>query len=47
MLYIEFPWYAIFYGSMLLPLVEQELSERERIPSETEQIPPETAVRTE
>jgi probable O-glycosylation ligase (exosortase A-associated) len=34
MLYIEFPWYAIFYGSMLLPLVEQELQKRERIPSE-------------
>ena len=34
MLYIEFPWYAIFYGSMLLPLAEQELSNRERIPSE-------------
>lgn len=34
MLYIEFPWYAIFYGSMLLPLVEQELQKREQIPSE-------------
>lgn len=35
MLYIEFPWYAIFYGSMLLPLVENELSKREQTSSET------------
>lgn len=40
MLYIEFPWYAVFYGSMLQPLVDQELSKRE-------QIPPENPVRSE
>lgn len=34
MLYIEFPWYAVFYGSMLRPLVDQELSARERNQSE-------------
>lgn len=28
MLYIEFPWYVIFYGSMLKPLVEKELDNR-------------------
>jgi hypothetical protein len=28
MLYIEFPWYAIFYGSMLRPLVDRELAAR-------------------
>jgi probable O-glycosylation ligase (exosortase A-associated) len=31
MLYIEFPWYAIFYSSMLQPLVEQELNKRKQI----------------
>jgi probable O-glycosylation ligase (exosortase A-associated) len=29
MLYIEFPWYVIFYGSMLWPLVRQELTSPE------------------
>jgi len=29
MLYIEFPWYAIFYGSMLRPLAEKELAARQ------------------
>ena len=29
MLYIEFPWYAIFYGAMLQPLVNRELAERQ------------------
>lgn len=28
--YVEFPWYAVFYGSMLRPLVERELSERQQ-----------------
>lgn len=28
MLYIEFPWYFLFYGSMMLPLVKQELEAR-------------------
>jgi probable O-glycosylation ligase (exosortase A-associated) len=30
MLYIEFPWYAIFYGTMLQPLVDKELAERQK-----------------
>ena len=29
MLYIEFPWYAVFYGTMLRPLVERELAARQ------------------
>jgi hypothetical protein len=29
MLYIEFPWYAIFYGAMLQPLVNRELAARQ------------------
>jgi len=28
MLWIEFPWYAIFYGTMLRPLAEAELARR-------------------
>ena len=36
MLYIEFPWYAIFYGTMLLPLVNRELAARQ----EAAQAPP-------
>ncbi len=28
-LYIEFPWYAIFYGAMLQPLVNRELAARQ------------------
>ncbi len=28
MLFIEFPWYVIFYGSMLLPLANQEIARR-------------------
>jgi probable O-glycosylation ligase (exosortase A-associated) len=28
MLYIEFPWYAVFYASMLWPLTNEELSRR-------------------
>lgn len=28
MLYIEFPWYVVFYGSMLWPLVNRELCRR-------------------
>jgi len=31
MLYIEFPWYAVFYGTMLQPLVERELAERQKL----------------
>jgi putative inorganic carbon (HCO3(-)) transporter len=31
MLYIEFPWYAMFYGSMLLPLLHRELGNRQNI----------------
>ena len=29
--YIEFPWYVIFYGSMLQPLVTIELSQRKKL----------------
>jgi O-antigen ligase len=32
MLYIEFPWYAMMYGSMLLPLVNKELAARQAGP---------------
>ena len=31
MLYIEFPWYAIFYGSMLRPLAILELEKRREV----------------
>jgi O-antigen ligase len=37
MLYIEFPWYAIFYGNMLLPLVNQELAARQSRSESTEE----------
>lgn len=33
MLYIEFPWYVVFYGSMLWPLVNQELARRKNLGS--------------
>jgi len=36
MLYIEFPWYAVFYGTMLQPLVNRELAERQK----AAQVPP-------
>ncbi len=28
MFYIEFPWYVVFYGSMLWPMVQSELAKR-------------------